>query len=85
MMPFAVEKQCMDASFDACLPGQTAGHLAWFTTVWYSALAAVRYSLSTKTECNYLNDWIKKRVTYAKIYPKIVNSRDIAGECTRRR
>ena len=25
---------------------------------------------STKTECDYLNGWIKKTVTYAKISPK---------------
>ena len=36
--------------------------------------------LSTKTECDYLNGWIKKTVTYAKISPKMVNPRDIAGE-----
>ena len=39
-----------------------------------------------KTECDYLNSWMKKKmVTYAKILPKIVKPRDIAGECTRRR
>ena len=33
-----------------------------------------------KTECDYLYGWIKnKRVTYAKISPKIVNPRAIAG------
>ena len=29
-----------------------------------------RHALSTKTECDYLNGWIKKTVTYAKISPK---------------
>ena len=32
-----------------------------------------------KTEYDYLNSWIKKTVKYAKISPKMVNSRDIAG------
>ena len=32
--------------------------------------------LSTKTECDYLNGWIKK-VTYAKNSPKMANPRDI--------
>ena len=45
---------------------------------------------STKTECDYLNGWIKKRPPpppppYAKSYPKMVNPRDIAGEHRRRR
>ena len=36
---------------------------------------------SLKTECDYLNGWNKKKtVTYAKISPKMVNPRDIAGE-----
>ena len=41
-----------------------------------------QHAPSTKTECDYLNDWIKKKkpVTYAKISPKVVNPRDIAGE-----
>ena len=34
---------------------------------------------SMKMECDYLYDWIKKTVTYAKISPKMVNPRDIAG------
>ena len=34
---------------------------------------------STKTECDYLYDWIKKTVTYATISPKMVNPTDIAG------
>ena len=45
-------------------------------------------SASTKTECDCLNGWIKKQtnkkqnktITYAKISPKMVYSRDIAGE-----
>ena len=52
---------------------------------------------STKTECDYLNGWIKKQnkrknkqtnkktVTYAKILPKMVSPRDIAGERRSRR
>ena len=42
-----------------------------------------QHAPSTKTECDYLNGWIKKRshtVTYAKISPRVVNPRDIAGE-----
>ena len=41
-----------------------------------------------KTECDYLNGWIKKKtkpVTYAKISSKGVNLREIAGECWRKR
>ena len=30
---------------------------------------------SRKTECGYLNGWIKQTVTYAKISPKMVNPR----------
>ena len=34
-----------------------------------------------KTECDYLNGWIKKKVvTYAEISPKMVNPKDTAGE-----
>ena len=44
---------------------------------------------STKTDCDYLNGWIKKkkkkRVTYAEISPKMVHPRDMAGERRRRR
>ena len=29
-----------------------------------------QHAPSTKTECDYLNGWIKKMVTYAKISPK---------------
>ena len=36
-------------------------------------------------ECDYLNGWIKKMVTYSKISSKMVNTRDIAGERRRRR
>ena len=35
---------------------------------------------STKTECDYLNGWIKKRSHTQKSHPKVVNPRDIAGE-----
>ena len=39
-----------------------------------------------KTECDYLNSWIKKRSHTQKSHPpKMVNPRDIAGECRRRR
>ena len=38
-----------------------------------------QHAPSTKTECDYLNGWIKKTVTYAKISPKMVNPRDLAG------
>ena len=37
-------------------------------------------STSTKTECDYLNGWIKKRSHTQKSHPKVVNPRDIAGE-----
>ena len=39
------------------------------------------YAPSTKTECDYLNGWIKKKKTimYAKISPKMVHPRGIAG------
>ena len=30
----------------------------------------IQHAPSTKTECDYLNGWIKKKVTYAKISPK---------------
>ena len=43
-----------------------------------------QHAQSMKTECDYLNGWIKKAVIYAKISPKTVNSRDIAGECRRK-
>ena len=33
-----------------------------------------------KTECDYLNGWIKKRAHTQKSHPKVVNPRDIAGE-----
>ena len=35
---------------------------------------------STKTECDYLNGWNKKRSHTQKSHPKVVNPRDIAGE-----
>ena len=44
-----------------------------------------QHAASTKTECDYLNGWIEKPATYAKISPKMVNPRDIAGEHRRRR
>ena len=33
----------------------------------------------TKTECDYLHDWIKKQVTYPKISLRMVNPRDWTG------
>ena len=33
-----------------------------------------------KTECDYLNAWIKKRSHTQKSHPKVVNPRDIARE-----
>ena len=35
---------------------------------------------STKTECDYLNGWIKKQSHTQKSHPKVVNPRDIPGE-----
>ena len=45
----------------------------------------IQHAPSTKTECYYLNGWIKKRSHTQKSHPKMVNLRDIAGECRRRR
>ena len=39
-----------------------------------------QHAPSTKTECDYLNGWIKKRSHTQKSHPKAVNPRDIAGE-----
>ena len=44
-----------------------------------------QHAPSMKMECDYLNGLIekkkkKKKVTYAKISPKMVNPRDIAGK-----
>ena len=39
-----------------------------------------QHALSTKTECDYLNGWIKKRSHTQKSHPKVMNPRDIAGE-----
>ena len=41
--------------------------------------------LSTKTECDYLNSWIKKRSHTQKSHPKVVNPRDTAGEHTHKK
>ena len=38
-----------------------------------------------KTECDYLNGWIKKRSHTQKSHPKMMSPRDIAGERRRRR
>ena len=40
-----------------------------------------QHAPSTKTECDYLNGWIKKRSYTQKSHPKMVNPRDIAGVC----
>ena len=39
-----------------------------------------QHAPSMKTECDYLNGWIKKRSHTQKSHPKVVNPRDIAGE-----
>ena len=39
-----------------------------------------QHAPSTKTECDYLNGWIKKRSHTQKSHPKVVIPRDIAGE-----
>ena len=39
-----------------------------------------QHAPSTKTECDYLNGWIKKRSHTQKSHPKVVNPRDIAGQ-----
>ena len=39
-----------------------------------------QHAPSTKTECDYLSGWIKKRSHTQKSHPKVVNPRDIAGE-----
>ena len=44
-----------------------------------------QHAPSMKTECDYLNGWIKKRSHTQKSHPKMVNPRDIAGEHRRRR
>ena len=41
--------------------------------------------LSTTTECDYLNGWIRKRSHSQKSHPKMVNPRGIPGERRRRR
>ena len=39
-----------------------------------------QHAPSMKTECDYLNGWIKKRSHTQKSHPKMVNPRDKAGE-----
>ena len=39
-----------------------------------------QHAPSTKTECDYLNGWIKKQSHTQKSHPKVVYPRDIAGE-----
>ena len=44
------------------------------------------HETSTKTECDYLNGWIKKKRSHTqKSHPKVVNPRDIAGERTKKK
>ena len=38
-----------------------------------------------KTECDYLNGWIKKRSHTQKSHPKVVNPKDTAGERTKKK
>ena len=44
-----------------------------------------QHAPSTKTECDYLNGWIRKRSHTQKSHPKMLNPRGIAGERRRRR
>ena len=44
-----------------------------------------QHAPSTKTECDYLNGWIKKQSHMQKSHPKVVNPRDIAGERTKKK
>ena len=44
-----------------------------------------QYAPYMKTKYDYLNGWINKTATYAKISPQIGNPREIARECSRRR
>ena len=39
-----------------------------------------QHAPSVKTECDYLNGWIKKWSHTQKSHPKMVNTRDITGE-----
>ena len=39
-----------------------------------------QHAPSTKTECDYLNGWIKRRSHLQKSHSEVVNPRDIAGE-----
>ena len=44
-----------------------------------------QHAPSTKTECDYLNGWIKKRSHTQKSHQKVVNPRDLAGECKKKK
>ena len=44
-----------------------------------------QHAPSTKTECDYLNGWIRKWSHTQNSHPEMVNPRDIAGERRRRR
>ena len=45
----------------------------------YQQQKHTQHAPSTKTECDYLYGLIKQLVTNAKVRPKIVNPRNIAG------
>ena len=46
---------------------------------WMPATKHTLHAPSTKTECDYLNDWIKKWSHTQKSHPKRVNSKDVDG------
>ena len=43
-------------------------------------ISIIMLGLSTKTDCSYLNGWIKKNGHICKNLTKMVNPRDIVGE-----
>ena len=64
-----------------CLDSFHMFALFWFFSGWLVCFDSFHmFVLSTKTECDYLNGWIKKRSHTQKSHPKVVNPRDIAGE-----
>ena len=64
----------------------TTGPCPHLTTnfLWWQRQGSVGHSLvplvSTKTECDYLNGWIKKRSHTQESHPKMVYPRDLARE-----
>ena len=52
----------------------------WLSFTCCPGHAVSKYLASTKTACDYLNGWIKKRSHTQKSHSKAVNPRDIAGE-----